>query len=109
MATSPLSVYQRVFKEAGVGSEQDVDPVAKSAYLTDQISQQKQILNRLLFDRATSVYHQEQAKDDVSKNAHRQKSDGYQNDITQILSALKFNQQLLEELRDKHPVLRPEA
>jgi hypothetical protein len=106
---SPLSIYKKVAKEFGVTSETDAPSVGKMSYMQDQVAQQKAILNRLLFDAATAIYHQNEAKDPTTKDAHRKKADDYRNDIRQILSALKLNLVLIDELRKEYPELAVEA
>lgn len=103
---SPIAVYKQVIKEVGVEDSENVSPVGKLTYIQEQVGQQKAILNRLLFDLTTSTLHQDEAKDDMTKDAHRKKADDYKNDIRQIHSSLKINLTLIEELRKEYPELQ---
>ena len=109
MAQSPLSIYKEVLQECGVREEVNVPPVARLTYVQEQAQQQKAILNRLLFDLATAVYNQNESKDDTTKHAHRQKADGFRNDIRQIKTALEINLTLIDELRAEHKELQVEV
>ena len=106
MAQSPLSIYQEIVKEFGVTDEHNVSPVGKLTYVQEQVQQQKAILNRLLFDLTTSIYNQNEAKDETTKDAHGQKGDSYRNDIRQIHAAIKTNLQLIDELRAEYEELQ---
>lgn len=108
MAQSPLSIYKQVLQECGVTEEVNVAPVARFTYVQEQALQQKAILNRLLFDLSTAIYNQNEAKDETTRDAHRQKGDGFRNDIRQIKTALEINLKLMDELRAEHKELQPE-
>ena len=104
----PLEEYKKIVKEFGIEDEQNVSPVGKMTYIQEQVGQQKAILNRLLFDLTISKVHQQEAKDQMSRDAHRKKADEYRNDLYQIHAALKINLQLIDELREEYPELKPE-
>ena len=102
---NPLSFYKDVVKEFGVKDEYTVSPVGKIAYLQEQVAQQQSIINRLLFDIATSQTHQSLVKDDISKDAHRKRTDDFRNDLRQLLGSIKINIRLIEQLREEYPEL----
>lgn len=105
---SPITTYKQILKECGITDELNVSTVGRMTYLQEQVGQQKAILNRLLFDATVARISKEAAKDVTLKDAHRQKEDGYLNDIRQIKSALENNLTLIDELREEYPELQVE-
>jgi hypothetical protein len=104
-----LNIYKDLLKEYGITDVENVQPVSRLTYLQEQVAQQRAILNRLLFDLTVARIFQDEAKDQISKDAHRKKGDDYRNDIHQILGALRLNLQLIDELRAEYTELTPEA
>ena len=101
MAT-PLDTYKATLKEFGVTEEFDVPGVAKVTFIQTQINEQKQILNRLMFDYTIASIHQSMATDDQVKDAHRKKADDFRGDVRQIVGALKVNLELISGLRKEY-------
>lgn len=99
---SPLEIYKEILKEYGIEGELDDHPRRKLAYVEEQIQQQRSILIRLLFDSTIATSAMNEAKDKLSKDAHRQKVDKYQNDIYQIVEGLKRHIQIAQELRKEY-------
>lgn len=106
---SPIEIYKDVLKEFEIEGKLDVHPRQKGAYLEEQIQQQQQILNRLFFDITVATNAQNEAKDPLSKDAHRQKVEKFRNDVWQILEGLKVNLKLVEEVRNEYPDLETTA
>lgn len=104
----PIKIYEDISKEIGLTDTLDVMPISKMTFIQEQVGQQRAVLNRLLFDATIARYHQEAAKDETMKNAHRKKVDDYLSDARQIKQALEVNIQLIEELRAKYPELSVE-
>lgn len=100
--STPLETYKNTLKEFEVTEEFEVPAVAKVTFVQTQINEQKQILNRLMFDYTIATAHESVAKDDLTKDAHRQKKDSYRNDIRQIMGALRLNIELIAGLRKEY-------
>lgn len=107
--SSPLSIYKSVVKQLGVSDEHNLPVVGKASYLATQIDEQKHVLNRLLFDLSTATFHLNNAKDDTTKEAYEKQASTYKADIRQIHASLKFNLELLGELRAESPELQVQA
>lgn len=100
---SPIQIYKAILEEYGIKGSLDIHPRLKLAYLEEQIQQQQAILNRLFFDITVATNAMNEAKDQLSKDAHRQKVEKFRNDVWQILEGLKVNLKLAEELRSEYP------
>lgn len=100
--STPLEIYKETLSEFKVTEDLDVPAVAKVTYIQTQVMEQKQILNRLFFDFTIAKIHQLAAKDEITEDAHRKKTDDYRNDIRQITGALKINQELISGLRKEY-------
>lgn len=103
----PIEVYNDLLKEFEITDRVSVHPENKLLYLRSQRDEQKAIINRLLFDMATSQIHQNEAKDPTTKDAHRKKYDDYKADVRQLLRSLNITLDLLEALEPAP--LKPEA
>lgn len=97
----PIEIYKESLKEFGVEEAFDVSQAAKQSFIQVQTAEQRNILNRLIFDYTIAKYHFELEEDEgLLKDAHRKKMDDYRSDIRQIMGALKVNIELNEGLKD---------
>lgn len=106
--SSPLAEYKKLIKEFEVAERETVSPVGKLTYVQEQVGQQQAIINRLLFDMATANVHMSEAKDPITKGAHRKKRDNFADDLVQLLGTVRTNLTLIDELRAEYPELQIE-
>lgn len=103
---SPIKVYKTALKEFNVTEGVNAPTVARLSYIQTQLTEQKAILNRLLFDYVMATVREGDAKDDISKEAHAQNVGKYRGDIRQMISNIQINTQLIDELREEYPELK---
>lgn len=101
--STALSVYKKILKEFEITDELNVQSINKLLYLREQRDQQRAVINRLLFDLATTRIHQQTAKDPTTSDAYRKKYDDYTSDLRQLTTSLKINLELIDELEAEHP------
>ena len=97
---SPLATYKQNATKFGITAEHNVEDVAKLTFAREQAQQMQHLINRLLFDLATTAIHLEDAKDENTKAAYRQKTSDYERDLRQTKSALDIALELVKELED---------
>lgn len=95
---SPLKTYNDVAASFNITDDINVAPLVRRNFAQEQAYQMQQIVNRLLFDIATTRIHLDEAKDDATKAAYQQKGATYENDLRQTRDSLVIALKLADEL-----------
>lgn len=98
MSKSPLEIYKETAKKFGVTEEMQVPDIAKLTFVRAQVQEQQAIINRLLVDLTISYIHLDNAKDQQTTTAYRNKASSYESDLFQMVATLNVDLQLLSEL-----------
>lgn len=93
-----LETYNAIAEELGITDDFNTPPVARLSFAREQANQMKILVNRYLFDLTMTKTRMEQAKDDDSKAAFRNKVSEYEQQLRQTRDGLKIATELVKEL-----------
>ena len=96
-----LSIYDSNVKKYGVKENMNVPRVAMLTFAREQQQQMQHIVNRYLFDLTVSEINENNAKDDNTKEAYRQKAAEYAATVKQTVKSLEIVNELVKELEDE--------
>lgn len=97
----PLVRLDELAKKFNITGEKRLPTDVQLSFAHEQVTQMRQIANRLLYDLTTSHTHHEAAKDDTTKAAYQQKIGEYERDLRQTAASLDTALALEKNLTDK--------
>lgn len=95
-----LDLYNKIAKEQGITEDLNVSDIAKLSFVREQANQMKQIVNRLVFDLTMTQARLDEAKDENTIAAYKQKINQYEGDLRQTRDGLKSANELVKDLEN---------
>lgn len=97
-----LDLYKKAAKDFGVTDEMNVPLVERLSFARVQADEMKKVVNRLLFDVATTTVHENNAKDSTTASAYEGKRRQYENDLRQTVASLQTAIELVNALEKEY-------
>lgn len=102
---SPLATYKQIAKNYNITDDKNAPVAARLHFAREQQNQMQQIINRLLFDLATTTIRKDNAKDEETKTAYQDLISKYAKDLRQTRDGVEVTNELVKELEAE---LQPE-
>lgn len=104
---SPLTLDKETVKKYKITDDVEISPVQKIAFLQDQLEQIRSLHWRARIDMLHATRLQEDENPTLREKGLSNMAQ-HRNEMEQTIGAIKMLNQLIEELREEYPELKPE-